>query len=128
MSINEFRYWRQKTVVGASLTAVVPGSNRWAVKPEIGLSQRWSRWILDAYGAVWFFTVKNHYYTGRLAQTELPMGAVEMHRRRYQLEWIGKRKHQAKELAGGSNRFDPSQQAPVLQIQLQRRRLHQVWR
>jgi len=79
MSINEFRYWRQKTVVGASLTAVVPGSNRWAVKPEIGLSQRWSLWILDAYGAVWFFTVKNHYYTGRLAQTELPMGAVEIH-------------------------------------------------
>jgi hypothetical protein len=34
---------------------------------------------LDAYGAVWLFTVKNHYYTGRLAQTELPMGAVEMH-------------------------------------------------
>ena len=91
MRIDQFRSWRQKTVVGASLTVVAPtgqydparlinqGSNRWAFKPEIGLSQRWRQWILDAYGAVWFFTANGHYFTGDLVQTQLPIGAMEMH-------------------------------------------------
>jgi Putative MetA-pathway of phenol degradation len=53
MSAKEFGSWRQKTLIGASLTVVAPtgqyyatrlineGSNRWAFKPELGLSQRW---------------------------------------------------------------------------------------
>jgi len=91
MRIDQFRSWRQKTVVGASLIVVAPtgqydparlvnqGANRWAFKPEIGLSQRWSRWILDAYGAVWFFTANRHYFNGDLVQTQLPIGTMEMH-------------------------------------------------
>ena len=67
-------------MVGASLTVVAPtgqydsarqinqGSNRWAFRSEIGLSQRWKRWILDAYGAVWFFTANRHYFTGDLVE------------------------------------------------------------
>jgi hypothetical protein len=91
MPIEEFRSWRQKTLIGASLTVVAPtgqydpaklineGSNRWAFKPEIGLSKRRNRWVLDAYGAVWFFTANSRYYTGHLIQTEQSVGAVEMH-------------------------------------------------
>jgi Putative MetA-pathway of phenol degradation len=91
MRIDEFRSWRQKTVVGTSIIVVAPtgqydrvrlinqSSNRWALKPEIGLSQRWRKWILDAYGAVWFFTANKHYYTGDVVQTQLPVGVVETH-------------------------------------------------
>jgi Putative MetA-pathway of phenol degradation len=91
MPINEFRHWRQTTVVGASLTVVAPtgqydparlinhGSNRWAFKPEIGLSQRRGRWILDAYGGIWFFTANRHFFTGNQTQTQLPVAAMEMH-------------------------------------------------
>jgi len=62
MSPEEFRSWRQKTLLGTSLTVVAPtgqydptrlinqGSNRWAFKPELGFSQRHGHWILDAYG------------------------------------------------------------------------------
>jgi len=32
------------------------GINRWAFKPELGYSQRWGKWVLDAYGGVWFYT------------------------------------------------------------------------
>ena len=91
MPINEFISWRQKTVVGASLTAVAPTGHTTPparstrvqiagpLNREIGLSQRWKRWILDAYGAVWFFTANRHYFTGDLVETQLPIGVVEMH-------------------------------------------------
>lgn len=97
MGVGEFSKWRQKTLLGASLTVQTPtgqydpsrlintGNNRWAFKPEIGLSQRWRHWILDAYGAVWFFTPNNNFFDndplspGRNKQTEKPMGATELH-------------------------------------------------
>lgn len=91
MPFNEFIRWRQKTVVGASLTVIAPtgqydrarlinqGGNRWAFKPEIGLSQRWGQWILDAYGAVWFFTANKHFFPGDQVKTQLPIGAIAMH-------------------------------------------------
>ncbi|RYZ42631.1 MAG: hypothetical protein EOO71_07185, partial [Myxococcaceae bacterium] len=56
---------RPAPIVGVSLLAVAPtgeyqpdklinlGSNRWAFKPEIGLSYPIGRWQADAYAAVW---------------------------------------------------------------------------
>lgn len=97
MSPSEFRNWTQKTIVGASLKVVAPtgqydpsllintGSNRWAFKPEIGLSRRWGQWVLDGYGAVWFFTENpeffshNQYSPGTNTQSQAPVGAVEAH-------------------------------------------------
>jgi hypothetical protein len=91
MPVNEFTRWRQKTVIGASVTVVAPtgqydparlinhGSNRWALKPELGFSQRRGPWILDAYGGVWFFTANRRFFTGDRVQTQLPIAVVEMH-------------------------------------------------
>ena len=75
MDLQEFRKWRQKTLLGASLKVVFPtgqydptklinyGANRWAFKPEVGLSQRWEHWLLDTYGAVWFFTTNHDFFS-----------------------------------------------------------------
>ena len=97
MAAPEFVKWRQKLLIGASLKVVAPtgqydptklinlGANRWAVKPEIGVSHRWGNWILDAYGAVWFFTEnpeffsRNQYFPGTQSQTQEPIVAVESH-------------------------------------------------
>jgi hypothetical protein len=66
MKFNEFVKWKQKTVLGASVTVDAQtgqydparlfniGANRWSFKPELGFSRRWGGWIFDAYGAVWF--------------------------------------------------------------------------
>ena len=35
------------------------GINRWAFKPEIGYSQRFGKWLVDAYGGVWFYTINS---------------------------------------------------------------------
>jgi hypothetical protein len=97
MELRDFANWRQKTLLGVSLKVVAPtgqydptklinyGGNRWAFKPEVGLSQRWGHWLLDTYGAAWFFTTnpeffsRNQYNPGVTSQTENPVGAFEGH-------------------------------------------------
>jgi outer membrane putative beta-barrel porin/alpha-amylase len=91
MNVADFRDWRQKTLVGVSLTVEVPsgqydparlinpGTNRWAFKPEIGLSRRWGPWILDAYGGVWLFTANDRYFPGGTLRTQKAIGAIETH-------------------------------------------------
>lgn len=56
------------TILGASLTIVAPtgqyeparlintGSNRWAIKPEIGLSQPFGNWFADVAAGAWLYT------------------------------------------------------------------------
>jgi hypothetical protein len=92
MSLNEYRAWREKTVLGASLTVVAPTGqydparvinpslHRWAFKPELGLSRRWhNRWALDFYAGCWFFTPNNEYYPGTSTRTQQPIGVAEFH-------------------------------------------------
>ncbi len=93
MHVKEFLKWKQKLLIGASVKVVIPtgqydgtkvvnwGINRWAVKPEIGLSRRWGSWIVDAYGGAWFYTDNPEAYAGATPklQTENPIGALEGH-------------------------------------------------
>ena len=97
MQPAEFTKWRQNVLLGASLTVVAPtgqydptrlinfGGNRWAFKPELGYSQRWGNWVLDAYLAGWFFTDNseyfshNSYFPGTQSREQRPVGAVEAH-------------------------------------------------
>jgi hypothetical protein len=97
MNAPEFIKWRQKTILGASIKLVPPagqydptklinlGNNRWSIKPELGYSRRWSHWILDAYGAVWFFTDNHEFFSnnqfspGTNTQSETPIGSFEGH-------------------------------------------------
>ena len=97
MEPQEFVRWQQGTLLGVSLKIVAPtgqydptalinlGTNRWAFKPEIGYSQRWGHWILDAYAAVWFFTENpeffshNQYYPGVRSRGQSPVTAFETH-------------------------------------------------
>lgn len=97
MSVREFTKWRQKTLLGASLTMVAPtgqydptrlinqSANRWAFKPELGFSHRRGNWVVDAYAAGWFFTTNNDFFSrnafspGTNIKTEAPIAAIETH-------------------------------------------------
>jgi len=97
MDVPEFRKWQQKTLIGISFKVVAPtgqydptklinyGANRWAFKPELGLSRRWQHWLLDTYGAGWFFTTnhdffsRNQFSPGTNTQKQNPIFAFEGH-------------------------------------------------
>jgi hypothetical protein len=89
MNTREFVRFQQRTTIGASLVVQAPlgqydpnklvniGSNRWAVKPEIGISRRLGHWYLDFYGGVWIIG-KNSDFRGR-ARTQRPIGSGQFH-------------------------------------------------
>jgi hypothetical protein len=97
MGVVDFLKWRQKIIVGVSVRLVSPtgqydetklinyGANRWAFKPEVGLSRRWGHWVLDTYAAVWFFTTNpaffshNQFSSGANMQKQSVIGAFEGH-------------------------------------------------
>lgn len=75
MTVDEFRKWRQKNILGVSLK-VVPatgqydptklinyGTNRWAFKPEVGYSRRRGHCIVDAYAGAWCFTTNSEFFS-----------------------------------------------------------------
>jgi len=97
MDVQEYSKWRQKTIIGVSIKLVPPtgqydptklinyGTNRWAIKPELGYSRRWGHWILDGYGGVWFFTTNSEFFShnqfspGTNTQSQNPTGSFEGH-------------------------------------------------
>jgi hypothetical protein len=97
MNLEHFRKWRQKTVLGLSLSVIPPtgqydptklinfGVNRWAFKPELGYSRRWRNWLLDGYGGVWLFTrnpdyfSRNRFFIGTNTQSQRPIASFEGH-------------------------------------------------
>jgi hypothetical protein len=97
MNVADFISWKQKLIVGTSMTITAPsgqydpmllvniGTNRWGFKPELGVSRRWGHWVLDTYGGVWFFTENDDFFSqnavspGKNTQSQAPLGALEAH-------------------------------------------------
>jgi hypothetical protein len=97
MTPREYMQWKQKTLIGISLTVTAPtgqydptklvnlGTNRWAIKPELGISYRRKNWVYDFYVGCWFFTENpeyfshNAYFPGVNVQTQNPLAAIEGH-------------------------------------------------
>jgi hypothetical protein len=91
MKLTEFRQWAEKSLIGVSITAAVPtgqndrarllnlGANRWAFKPELGLTRRWGRWVAEGYGGMWLFTSNRTFYPGNANRAQRPMAAIEGH-------------------------------------------------
>ncbi|MBL1265213.1 transporter [Methylomicrobium sp. RS1] len=68
LSVKEFAAYKQDTIIGASLAVSPPGgryqsdkivnigTNRWSIKPEIGLSKAWGPLIAEFAAGVFVFT------------------------------------------------------------------------
>jgi hypothetical protein len=80
-----------RTTIGTSLTVVAPigqydghklinlGSNRWAFKPEVGVSHPVGRWHVDGYAGVWLFTSNDRFYPGESLRAQGPVVALQGH-------------------------------------------------
>jgi hypothetical protein len=87
---EEFAAREPSTAVGASLMVVAPlgkydsdrlinlGSNRWAIKPEIGVYQPLGPWSLELYGGVWFYTDNDDFFGGVRREQE-PIATLQAH-------------------------------------------------
>jgi len=87
----EFAKAPHRTILGVSLAIQAPtgqydpdrlinlGTNRWAFKPEIGVSVPAGRWFLDAYVGAIFFTDNDQFYPGDALREQDPLGTFQAH-------------------------------------------------
>ena len=90
LSPAEFANWKQPTTLGASLTVVAPtgeydparlvniGSNRWAFKPELGVSIPLGKWFLEGAAGVWLFTDNDDFFGGKRREQN-PLALLQLH-------------------------------------------------
>jgi Putative MetA-pathway of phenol degradation len=90
MDIKQYASARLARLLGFSLTLGMPlgryssdrlinlGSHRWAFKPEVGLSQKLGRWVIDTYAGIWFFTTNENFYGGGV-RTQAPIASMQFH-------------------------------------------------
>lgn len=90
MKPAEFARYRQTTNLGLSVTVAAPigqydsakliniGANRWALKPEIGLSHARGKWLMEVAGGVWFFS-ENSSFLGQSYRKQDPLLSIQGH-------------------------------------------------
>ena len=86
----EFAQREPATTLGASLTIVAPtgqyeparlvniGTNRWAFKPEIGLSQPLGDWFADVAVGAWLYADNTDFFGGN-TRSQQPLWAFQTH-------------------------------------------------
>jgi hypothetical protein len=90
MHLKEFSKYRPKTIVGASISVMAPtgqydpnvliniGANRWAFKPELGVSRFFGKWELEAAFGAWLYTKNSNFY-GHTSRLQDPLGSAQAH-------------------------------------------------
>jgi len=90
LSPKEFAAHKPKTLIGVSLSVIIPtgqydparlvniGSNRWSFKPEIGFAKPMGRWSVEGAAAVWFFTPNNNFFGGNKREQK-PVLTLQAH-------------------------------------------------
>ena len=79
---REFTTRTPAGTLGATLTVLAPtgeydpsklinlGANRWAFKPELGLSKPLGKWYLELYGGAWLFTTNDNFFGGQTREQD----------------------------------------------------------
>ena len=87
---REFRQHKPETTLGASLTVIAPygqydpaklinlGTNRWACKPELGLSHPAGDWTFELYAGVWLFEANDKFFGGQVRRQD-PLASYQAH-------------------------------------------------
>ena len=87
---SKFAEYHQKTIFGMSIQVILPtgqydpeklinlGSNRLVFKPQLGISHKTEKWILEGYGSLWIFTRNNSFYGGNQLDQHV-LGTIKIH-------------------------------------------------
>ena len=90
MKPKEFATRKPGLIVGTSVSIIAPtgqydparlvnpGSNRWAFKPEVGLSKPRGRWTMEVMAGTWLFTPNNNFF-GSARREQKPLLSLQGH-------------------------------------------------
>lgn len=90
MKPKEFATRKPGLIVGTSVSIIAPtgqydparlvnpGSNRWAFKPEIGVSKPRGRWTMELMGGTWLFTPNRDFFGGARREQK-PLLSLQAH-------------------------------------------------
>ncbi|WNC94789.1 transporter [Paraburkholderia sp. FT54] len=90
LSPEDFARRAPSSSIGLSLTMSAPtgqyvpsrlvnvGTNRWAFKPEVGLSQPVGNWFFEATAGTWIFTTNNNFFRGN-KRSQDPLWTFQLH-------------------------------------------------
>jgi hypothetical protein len=90
LTLQEFASYQQDLIVGASVQVGVPasqydptrllniGTNRWSVKPEVGVSKAIGRWTIEGQAAVTFYSDNTDFFGGSTRRQD-PLYALQGH-------------------------------------------------
>jgi hypothetical protein len=90
LSMKEFAGYQQDLIVGGSLQVGLPsgqydadklvniGSNRWFVKPELGISKAWGPWTLELATAATIFGDNDNFFGGQQREQD-PIYSLQGH-------------------------------------------------
>jgi hypothetical protein len=90
LDLKEFANYHQDLIAGASLRVFMPssqydpvrlvniGTNRWAFKPEVGVSKALGRWTVEGQAAVTVFTDNTDFYGGQTRRQD-PLYSLQGH-------------------------------------------------
>ncbi len=90
LSLEEFAKYEQDTIVGATVEVTAPGgqydssklvnlgTNRWSIKPELGISKRMGPVTLELASGIRFYTDNEDFFGGKLRSQD-PVYSVQGH-------------------------------------------------
>ena len=90
MNTEQIKSYLQKFVLGVNLQVILPlgqyfpdrlinlGSNRFTFRPQIGMSHRHEKWLLEAYASTWLFTRNKDFWGGNELKQN-PILAFKIH-------------------------------------------------
>ena len=90
LTLQEFASYRQDTIIGISVQTTLPtgqydssklvniGTNRWSIKPAIGISKRVSNYTFEFTADAEFYTINDDFYGGSTRKQE-PIYSAQVH-------------------------------------------------
>lgn len=87
---EEFKSFEQKSIAGFGLQIVAPtgqyfsdklinlGSNRWAFRPQLGMSHKIQSWYIEYALNIWLFTANYDFWGGNKLEQN-PIGTIKLH-------------------------------------------------
>lgn len=90
LSLQEFASYQQDNIIGVSIQATIPtgqydsskliniGTNRWSIKPAIGISKRVSHYTFEFAADAEFYTTNDDFYGG-ITRKQDPVYSTQVH-------------------------------------------------